>query len=247
MAADQTRSLGGIRAATSDSSPVEPAQRVTSEPNASEGSILASLQRADLRAIEIEQLINQGGALKSRKVKLAVVKHPETPRHITLPLLRQLFTFDLMGVALAPIVPADIKHAAEDVLIQRLENISAGERLTLARRASGGVAGSLLFDGDFRVMRAALNNARLTEALVIKAINDAPQTSIFLEAVSHHGKWSVRQEVRIALLRCEKTPLDRILAFARELPASLVRDVLHASKLPPGTKRYLQAELNLSD
>jgi len=236
-----------IEPGSPDDSSFELAKPTIPDPESSEDVILAWLQRADLLASEIEQLIKQCGAINSRRIRLATVTHPRTPRHISLPLLRQLFTFDLMGIALAPMVAADLKHAAEDVLIQRIESISAGERLTLARRASGRVAASLLIDSDSRVMRAALDNARLTEVLVTKAIQNPRVTSSFVEAVCCHGKWSVRQEVRIVLLGCEKTPLARTLAFARELPASLVRDVLHASKLPPGTKRYLQAELRIPD
>jgi hypothetical protein len=247
MASDRSPISSDIKAGNPGNCPVEFAQPAISDSDTSEDSILACLQRADLLASKIEQLIKHGGAMKSRKVRLAVVTHTRTPRHITLPLLRQLFTFDLMGLALAPTVPADIKYAAENVLIQRLESTSPGERLTLARRGSGRVAGGLLCDGDSRVMRAALDNARLTEALVTRAINGPAVTSTFVEAVCRHEKWSVRQEVRITLLGCEKTPLARILAFARELPASLVRDVLRASKLPSGTKRYLQEELDIPD
>lgn len=247
MASDPSQLSSEVEAVSPDSSPADLAEPVISPPHTSEDAILAWLQRADLLPSDIEQLINRGVATKSRKIRLAVIRHPRTPRHITLPLLRHLFTFDLMGVALTATVPADIKHAAEDMLIQRVESISAGERLTLAGRASGRVAGSLLLDSDSRVMRAALNNARLTEALVIKAINEAAVTSILVEAVCHHGKWSLRQEVRMALLGCEKTPLARILSFARALPAGVLRDILQSSKLPPGTKGYLQAELNIPD
>jgi len=34
--------------------------------------------------------------MKSRKVKLALVQHPNTPRHVSIPMLRHLLTFELM-------------------------------------------------------------------------------------------------------------------------------------------------------
>lgn len=220
------------------------------EANALEGtedSVLVWLRRADLQPSEIEQLNKHGGAMESHKVRFAVVMHSRTPRHITLPLLRRLFTFDLMRVSLVPKVPADIKHVAENVLIQRLESISSGERLNLAKRASGRIAGNLLLDKDTPVMRAALENPRLTEAIVANAIGSPGVTSTLIEIICCHGRWSSRQEVRIALLACEKTPLGRILTFARELPAALVQEILRGSKLPEGTRQYLKAELNISD
>ena len=155
-------------------------------------------------------------------------------------MVRHLFNLDLMRVALTPIVPADIKKAAEDALINRLETISTGERLTLARRSSGRIAGELLLDSDIRVMHTALENARLTEALIIKALScqDAPAT--FVQAVCHHEKWSLRNEVKMALLANENTPLARALQFANELPVKELKEILLNSRLSPNVKSYLQ-------
>ncbi len=65
---------------------------------------LALLQRADLPAEEIEQVMKNTAALKSRKVRLAVAGHSRTPRRIALRLIRELYTFDLMKFALLPAV-----------------------------------------------------------------------------------------------------------------------------------------------
>ena len=64
----------------------------------------------------------------------------------------------------------------EESLIARMESISSGERLTLAKRGSTRVAAALLADLDERVMRAALENPYMTEAWIVKALlrDDAP-------------------------------------------------------------------------
>jgi hypothetical protein len=158
-------------------------------------------------------------------------------------MLRHLYTFDLMQVALTPMIPADVKKAADEILVNKLGTISSGERLTLARRASARIAGELLVDKEPRVMQAALENSRLTEALVVKAVVRHAAPAPFVEAVCHHAKWSVRREVRIALLRSDKTPLAFALQFARALPPALVREILHSSRLPASTKVYIEKEL----
>jgi len=170
--------------------------------------------------------------------------HPRTPRHMSLPLVRQLYTFDLMQVALTPMVAADLKRAADEALCNRLATVSSGERLSLAHRASGRVAAALLHDKETRVMRTALENTRLTEALVIQAITHAPSSTMLVEAVCHHPQWSLRREVRIALLRHEKTPMGRAIEFARGLPASQLREILHNSRLPENIKAYLARDLS---
>ncbi len=70
---------------------------------------------------------------------------------------------------------------------------------------------------------------------------DAP--AALVEAVCHHSKWSPRTEIRIALLRNEKTPLARALEFARSLPPAQVREILQGSRLPLRTRSYLLKDL----
>jgi hypothetical protein len=210
-----------------------------SDPALTEDLALVLLKRSDLPTQVLDRLSRNAAIMKSRKVKLALIEHPRTPRHISVPMVRHLFTFDLMQVALMPVVPADIKMSAEESLINRLERLSQGERLSLARRASGRTAAALLSDSETRVIQAALENSRLTESAVIKALMRRNAPAAFVRAVCHHEKWSPRPEVRIALLRNEKTPLSRALEFSRSFPPGTVREILHGSHLPEATKRGL--------
>ena len=216
---------------------------VSSDQGHTEDSALSLLGKTDLAVETIETLAHTASLLKYRRVKLALVTHPRTPRHISLPLLRQMYTFDLMQVALTAVVAGDLKRAAEDSLCARLESVPAGERTSLARKASGRVAATLLLDKDARVMQAALQNGRLTEAHVIQALM-RPNSSISLvEAICHHRDWSVRREVRAALLRHEKTPMARAMEFARSFAPPQLQEILRTSKLPENIKGYLLREL----
>jgi hypothetical protein len=226
-----------------DSITADPAIQAAADLALTEDLALTLLQRTDLPPEALEALSKNGSLMKSRKVKLALAQHPRTPRHVSLPMVRHLFTFDLMKIALTPVVPADIKMAADEALINRLETISTGERLTLARRASGRVAGALLADAESRVMTTALENSRLTEAAIIKAVSRSDSPAPFVEAVCRHPKWSVRREIRMALLRNAKTPLARAVEFARSLPANVVREILNGSHLPANIQSYLRKDL----
>ena len=216
---------------------------VAADPSLTLDLALALLKRRDLPAQVVEQLGKNSGLMKSRKLKLALVEHPRTPRHLSLTMVRHLFTFDLMKVSLTPGAPADIRIAAEEALANRLKKISMGERLSLARRASERIARALLLDSETRIVRAALENSRLTEASIIKALMRRSSSAAFVEAVSRHSKWSPRREIRMALLRNEKTPLARALEFARSLPTALVRELLRGSRLPPNIKSCVLKDL----
>jgi hypothetical protein len=231
--------------------------RTAADPALTEDFALALLKRADLPPEVIEQLAKNTNALTSRKVKIALASHPKTPRNVSVPLARQFYTFDLMKVALSPTVPADVKIAVDDVLISRLKTVTIGERLTLARRASGRVAAALLLDLDMigtkitdaktvaretRIMQAALENPRLTEALVINSVLRPAASAALVHAIAQHAKWSCRREIRAALLRTEHLSLARALEFSREISGPLLHELLTASRLPAPVKDQLLRE-----
>src|SRR5580692_315639 len=206
----------------------------------SEDLALALLERSDLPPETLEQLGRDPAVLKSRKLCVALAAHPRTPRHLALRLLRHFYTGDLMQFGVRPSVAADLKHFAAEQLVTRLPSVTLGERMMLARRASETVAAALLLDKEPRVAHTALENSRLTEAAVIKAVLRPNGGAAFVEAVCHHPKWSLRREIRVALLRSPHTPLARALEFSRGLPPPLLRDILHTSRLPEKIKAYLR-------
>jgi hypothetical protein len=241
--------------------------RTAADPAFTEDLAIALLKRADLPPDVLEQIAKNATALKSRKVKIALVSHPHTPRHVSVPLARQFYTFDLMKVALSASVATDVKVAVDNVLISRLKTVTLGERLTLARRASGRVAAALLLEvesGDgkivhakmiagktsaaetvarkTRVMQTALENPRLTEALVIKSVLGPAASAALVHAVARHAKWSPRREIRAALLRTAHLSLARALEFSREIPAPVLQEALASSRLPAPIKAQLIRE-----
>lgn len=196
----------------------------------SEDQALAIVQKADVSADALAHLARNPGALKSRKVLQALVSHPRTPRHISIPLLRRMFTFDLIQVALTPAVAADIKRAAEEQILLRAESLSAGEKISLARRGPGRIAAQLLKETDSRVVSVALDNGRLVEAGVVTALMRRDAPLLLFQLVSEHAKWSQRLEVQIALLRSEKTPLDRATSFAKHFSPAKLREIVPESR-----------------
>ncbi|MGH9509104.1 MAG: hypothetical protein ACRD2M_04140, partial [Terriglobales bacterium] len=224
--------------------PAEAVQRrVAADPRLTEDLALALLARRDLARAAIEDLTKNATAMKSRPVINALVRHPRAPRHVSIPIVGHLYTFELMHLALTPGAPADVKMAAEEALVMRLDTIASGERLSLAKQSSGRVAAALLVDEETRVIIAALDNPQMTEAWIVKTLRSekAPQTLV--ELVCRHRKWSVREEVRLALLRNVNTPLGRILQIAQSLPTSALRDALRDAPLKASVKMYLFKEL----
>lgn len=204
---------------------------------------LALLQHRDLPREALEALTKNKQLAQLRKVRMAVVTHPRTPRHVSVPTIRHLYSFELMQVALLAGVPPDVKRAAEEVLISKLANISSGERFTLAKQSSGRVAAALLLDKEEHIMLAAMNNPQMTELLIVKALKVETGTERLAPAVSRHQKWSFRNDVKAALLGNKNTPTARMIQLAAELPVNLIKDVLRNGKLSPQARNSLLAVL----
>ena len=225
-----------------DALPADPPSEAEEERALTEDLALATLKNRDLSEEEVEEISGNSALMKMRKVRLAVAAHPRTARRIALRLIRELYTFDLVQFSLMPAVAADLKRIAEEQLISRLASITLGERLSLARRSSSLVVAALLLDKDAPVWQAAVENPRLTEAAIVKALPRPQAGAALVEAICHHTKWSVRHEIRIALLRNPHTPMAAAIRFARRLTPHQLRDVLHTSRLPETIKSYLRKE-----
>jgi hypothetical protein len=214
---------------------------VASDRRLTEDLALALLNRRDLPAKVLEELYKNTALAKQKKIRLAIVMHPRTPRHVSIPVIRYLYAFELMHVALFPTVPADVKRTAEEAIIGKLPTISSGERFSLAKQSSGRVAAAMLLDKEERIMQTALVNPQMTEALLAKALRAAEGTELLVAAVCCHEKWSRRLEVKTALLTNKNTPLAQVVQFARELPLNILRDILFSTRLDPDVKSYLKS------
>ena len=218
-------------------------KRAAADQGLSEELALALLERRDLPAEALEALSKNQAVLKQRRVLVGLVAHPRTPRHVSLPAIRHLYTFELMQLALSPAVLADIKKTAEETIVSRLEKITVGERTTLARRASGRVAAVLLLDGEPRVAEAAVGNPFLTEAMVVRALMSKKATPALVTTLVQDPKWSLRSEVRIALIRNPHTTPEQIAEFARSLSSGILHEILQEGLVSEEARGKLVQEL----
>jgi len=189
--------------------------RAASNPHLSEDEALALLSRRDLPAEAIEKLRHNPALANRRKVLPVIAAHPRTPKRLAITLARQMFTFELLRVVQTPGAPADVQRMCEETILTRLESTSAGERLTLARSATGKIAAALLHDAEARIREAALLNPRLTEALIVRELMQ-PVSRELIDELQRNAKWSVRREIRDAILRRIEQNAERSDESSRE-------------------------------
>ena len=217
---------------------------VLENPALDETSLTLLLGRKDLPGEVIESVAARKTLLKSYAVKRALVFHPRAPRLVGLRLLRELYLMDLVQYSLSPGAPAELKRPAEESIVARLPQLPLGQRITLARRGPGRVAGALLATGHALVMEIALENPRLTEAQVLKVLwrEKLPQAVVL--TVANHRKWSQYYNVRLALVRNAATPLSLVLNFLPQLTVPDLRELAAPGVVPENLRNYLQAEVH---
>jgi hypothetical protein len=225
-----------------DGSP-EALRELVQSPTLDEGQVILLLARKDLPGELIEEIAQRKALLKNYAVKKALVLHPHTPRIVSLRMLRDLYLMDLVQLTLTPGALAELKRNAEDQLIARVPQLPLGQKITLARRGPGRVAGALLAEGHEQVLNIVLNNTNLTEAQVLKALSRPKITPRVVEAISRHEKWSHSYNVRLALVRQPSTTLSTVLAYLPELTVSDLKELTAPGIVSENFRRYLQAEI----
>ncbi len=212
-------------------------------PSFDEQKVCLLLARKDLPVEVLEEIGARKHLLKSYAVKRALMFHPRTPRLIGLRLLRDIYLMDLVQFALSPSVSAEIKLQAEAQIIGRMPQLPLGQKIALARRAPGRVAGALVAEGHPEVLRVALENPFLTEANILKTLAREKVPVAAVQALCRHPKWSQMYNVRLALVRNPSAPLATILAFLPELTVNDLRELASPGIVPENLRKYLQAEV----
>ena len=210
-------------------------------PRLQERDLLRLLARKDLPHEVVRELAGHREARGNYTVQLALVRHPKSPRQVSLPIMKFLYLFDLLRVAQTPAVPADVKMVAEEAILKKLEGMPRGERISLARRGTGRLAASLLISTDLELVRAALDSASLTEGLLLKVLAREGLPAIIVEQLAQHPRWSTHYYLRLALIRHPLTPLARVLAFIPDMAVTDLRDICLDHRMPQQVRKYIGA------
>jgi hypothetical protein len=218
-------------------------QALLGNANLAEPEILLLLQRTDLPGEVVQELARRKEWIAGYRVKLAVAKHPHTPRLVSMALLKFLHLFDLMAISLLPTVPAEIQQQASEMIVTRLGQLPLGQKLTLARRGPARVLAALLAEAQPQVVPVALDNPRLTEPVLLRLLVGRASKLVIIREIARHKKWSFRRDIRFALIRNAGTPEDiRERIVAQTVTADLER-LMREGDLPTTALASIRKEI----
>jgi len=213
-------------------------------PALGEEHLLPLLKRRDLHEELLKTVHRHPLTGSSHRVKLALVKNPQTPAPVALALLPHLFLFELLDLCILPGATADQRYAAERQLIQRLPTTELGQKLTLARRSGGAVLDALVTAGDKPVLEIALDNPHLREVALLKFLRSGRATAETLSLVARHPRWGQRHGLQQAILKHRKTPAIWHTLWLPKLNTVELRALLQGRTLGPAQKQLVAKELD---
>ena len=155
-------------------------------------------------------------------VRERLVAHRLTPRPQALKFVHYLYWNDLLRLSVDVLVAPAVRRALDLQLLNKLTQLTLGERITTARSCSREVAKSLLSDPDPKVFAALLNNPRLTEDDLIWSVTTERCGREQICLLADDRKWSHRTAIRKAIVLCKLTP--------RSVAASQLRHLSRADR-----------------
>jgi hypothetical protein len=208
-----------------------------------EEHLLALLKRRDLSEDLLKTIYQLDISKSSHRLQVALVKNPGTPAPVALALLPHLYLFELVDLCMIPGVTPDQKFSAERAILQRLPTTELGNKITVARRATATVVGEILKEGEIRLTEICLNSPRLREVSILQLINSAKASPETISMIARHPKWSLRPNLRIAILKNRRTPAIWFTLFLPQLRTPDVRNLLVSRWLSPPQKKFVRDEL----
>jgi len=157
------------------------------------------------------------------EVKKGLASHPDTPLPVAMMMVHHLYWQDLRMVADDRRLNPAVRMAAEKLLKARLETLSLGELISLARKATRELIGPLRDFREAGIVTALLGNPRLVENDIIVMVGDEKLSGKILSIISEHNVWGRRYRVNMALIQNSRTPVHSAMHILKRLPGQDLR------------------------
>lgn len=177
-----------------------------------EGELIRALRSSACPGRFVEELAGCGWAIRSQRLLPLLVRHPACPRPFAWEAIPHLGWHDLVEVARYPRTSPPVRRQVERRLLDRIPQLTGGERVALARRATRGVIVGLLSVPEPGCIRALLDNPQLTETDTVRLLT-VNESGECLAAVVRHRTWGQSRTVVKTALRQKRLPLGLALGL----------------------------------
>ena len=169
-------------------------------------------------------------------VRLKLVENKHTPQAHAVKFVHYLYWSDLVRLSVNVMVSAPVRRAIETILVNKIDKLTLGERISSAKRCSHALIKALLFDPDPKVFEALLINQRVREDDLLLVASSERASAAQLLLLANDRKWSYRYAIRKALVMNPRTPRSAAASLLRSLTARDLR-LIHGN---PHTTVYVR-------
>ncbi len=181
--------------------------------------------------------------LSSHLVRERLAAFRGMPVGTVMNLLPTLPWLSLLHVAQEPRTPPVVRRHAERHLLGRLQRMTLGEQIALARLAHRPLFRHILELPDPRVQEALLDNPRTVENDVLLAVARAEGGSPLFGVIVRHRRWGASYEVKRAIARSEAAPLPLALSSLVHLRGPDLESIARSAACPERVREAARALL----
>lgn len=160
---------------------------------------------------EVMDVLARPRLLSFYEVRRDLAMHPRAPEILAHGLVQGLYWRDLVALGLDTRLHPRLRRTADQLLGVRLPQLSVGEKMSVARRASHGLLSHLRHDPSPRVIEAMLDNPRLTEDILAPVAHSAATPGPVLALIAADRRWGARYGLQVAICRNPAAPLATAL------------------------------------
>jgi hypothetical protein len=215
-----------------DAGPAAVLARLDAGEEVPEGVLVRCLRSPACPRALAERLAGCRWVRSQRRVLPLLVRHPGCPQPFAMDALPRLGWHDLLLVVRDPRTRPVVRRQGEKRLLDRLKQLTVGERTALARHATRGVIAGMLADGAPACVQALLDNAQFTEPDAVRLAAANPHGEC-VAAVVRHPRWGAARAVVDAALRSPALPFGVALGLLATLPCARLAALAGSPELPP--------------
>jgi hypothetical protein len=178
----------------------------------------------------VERLAGCRWMLRAGRVLPLLLRHPACPRPFALEAMLALGWRDLLAVAREPRAAPPVRRQAELKLIERVTQLTSGERTAVARQATRAVLVHLLDSADPLCVRAMLDNPQFTETEALRLLVANRHADCLVEVVRHRD-WGQRPAIVRSAVRNRRMPLGVVLGMLATLTVTELGQLADAAEV----------------
>jgi hypothetical protein len=194
--------------------------------------VVRLLRRQDLTKEILASIVEHHPWISLHKVQVGVVNNPVTPKVVAQKYVYHLYWRELVSVMCNLRVEPAVRHAAENLLEEKLGDMTLGEKIALAKIPQRGIVKAVRRMDSVEVLKALLRNSALVEEDVLFILHYPNLPSQVLDAVARSPKWRPRPAVCYGLIRHPRTPQSTAFRLLASMPQKELRELASNSQVP---------------